>query len=456
MLDETTSRAVVETSRRQPEVVVVTGASAGVGRAAVRRFARERTHVGLIARGLDGLEGSRREVETAGGRALVLPADVSDADAVERATARVEEVFGPIDVWVNNATPTVFSPIKDLTSDEFRRMTEVTYIGYVNGTLSALRRMLARDRGVIVQVGSALAYRSIPLQSAYCASKHAISGFTESLRTELRYDKSNVHVTEVHLPALNTPQFSWNKSRLPRHPQPVPPIYQPEVAAEAVYFAAHARRREVVVGMSTVVAIYGDRIAPGLCDRYRPRRVTTRSRRTSPYRPPARTTSGSRFRATGARTGASMIALARSVCSSGPPCIGAGSCSPVPRPDWPSPGRTARTGSVAMDEGNGARRQGATAASAAAPSSAMRVSRQRGRALSLRAAERREPDHDCPQECYRASRAPARGPRTQGAPAHAVMRVARGALPWWATSRSRTRSRSGTRRAAKTDRAGGE
>jgi short-subunit dehydrogenase len=252
----------------RPEVVVVTGASAGVGRAVVRRFAREGAHVGLLARGRDGLEAARREVEEAGGRALVLPTDVADAGAVEAAAARVEEGLGPIDVWVNNATTTVFSPINEMEPDEFKRVVEVTFMGYVYGTLAALKRMLPRDRGTIVQVGSALAYRSIPLQSAYCASKHAISGFTESLRTELLHDGSNVHVTEVHLPAVNTPQFSWNKTRLPRHPQPVPPIYQPEVAAEAVHFAAHHRRRELIVGWPTVLAIYGDRVAPGLGDRY--------------------------------------------------------------------------------------------------------------------------------------------------------------------------------------------
>lgn len=252
----------------QPEVVVVTGASAGVGRAVVRRFAREGAWIALLARGHDGLEAARREVEEAGGRALVLPTDVADAAAVEAAAARVEEDLGPIDVWVNNATTTVFSPIKEMEADEFKRVVEVTFLGYVHGTLAALKRMLPRDRGTIVQVGSALAYRSIPLQSAYCASKHAILGFTESLRTELLHDRSNVHVTEVHLPAVNTPQFSWNKTRLPRHPQPVPPIYQPEVAAEAVYFAAHNRRRELIVGWPTVMAIYGDRLAPGLGDLY--------------------------------------------------------------------------------------------------------------------------------------------------------------------------------------------
>jgi len=252
----------------RPEVVVVTGASAGVGRAVVRRFAREGAHIGLLARGLDGLEGARRDVETLGGKALVCQADVADAAAVEGAAARVEAEFGPIDVWINNATTSVFSPIKEMQPEEFKRVTEVTYLGVVYGTQAALKRMLSRDRGMILQVGSALAYRAIPLQSAYCAAKHAIQGFTESLRCELINDGSNVHVTIVNLPAVNTPQFGWNKTRLPNHPQPVPPIYQPEVAAEAIYFAAHARRREMSVGMPTVVAIYGNKIAPGLGDYY--------------------------------------------------------------------------------------------------------------------------------------------------------------------------------------------
>lgn len=251
----------------KPEVVVVTGASAGVGRATVRRFAREGARIGMIARGLDRLEAARREVEELGGSGLILQADVSDATAVERAAARTEDEFGPIDVWVNNATVTVFSRVKDMLPEEYRRVTEVSYLGCVNGTLAALRRMLPRDRGAIVQVGSALAFRAIPLQSAYCAAKHAIQGFTESLRTELMHDKSNVYVTIVHLPALNTPQFSWNKVKLARQPQPVPPIYQPEVAAEAIYYMAHHRRREMVVGYPTVEAIYGDRIAPWLLDR---------------------------------------------------------------------------------------------------------------------------------------------------------------------------------------------
>ena len=205
------------------EVVVITGASAGVGRATVREFAKHGAWIGLIARGHDGLEGARREVEAAGGKALVLPTDVADAGQVEKAAARVEAKLGPIDIWVNDAMASVFSPIKDMTAEEFKRVTEVTYLGYVYGTLSALQRMLPRDRGTIVQVGSALAYRSIPLQAAYCAAKHAVLGFHASLRTELLHDKSRVRVTMVQMPALNTPQFGWVKSKLPRKAQPVPP-----------------------------------------------------------------------------------------------------------------------------------------------------------------------------------------------------------------------------------------
>jgi NAD(P)-dependent dehydrogenase (short-subunit alcohol dehydrogenase family) len=255
-------------SNGRPQVVVITGASAGVGRATVREFAKRRALIGLVARGEEGLEGARREVEQAGGKAIALPTDVADADAVERAAAAVEAQFGPIDVWVNDAMVSVFSPFKEITPDEYRRVTEVSYLGFVYGTMAALKRMLPRDRGTIVQVGSALAYRGIPLQSAYCGAKHAIQGFTESVRCELLHDKSNVWLTMVQMPALNTPQFGWVKSRLPRDPQPVPPIYAPEVAAEAIYFAAHARRREVYVGISTVVAIEGNKLAPGIGDKY--------------------------------------------------------------------------------------------------------------------------------------------------------------------------------------------
>src|SRR6266478_291169 len=248
---------------RASEVVVITGASAGVGRATAQRFAKKGARIGLLARGIDGLEGARRDVEKLGGKALVIPVDVADADQVEAAAARIEAELGEIDIWINNAMTSVFSPIKEMTPEEFRRVTEVTYLGYVYGTLAALKRMLSRDRGVIVQVGSALAYRGIPLQAAYCAAKHAIQGFCDSLRCELLHDKSNVRLTMVQLPALNTPQFGWVKSRLPRRTQPVPPIFQPEVAAEAIYFAAHHPRREFYVGMPSVKAIVANKIAPG-------------------------------------------------------------------------------------------------------------------------------------------------------------------------------------------------
>jgi len=254
--------------RDKPEVVVVTGASAGLGRAIVRAFAGEGAYIGLLARGRDGLEGARREVEALGAKALVIPVDVADAEAVEQAAETIEQEFGPIDVWINNAMVSVFSPVKMITPAEYKRVTEVTYLGVVYGTLAALKRMLPRDHGVIIQVGSALAYRGIPLQSAYCAAKHAIQGFHDSLRSELIHDKSKVRVTMVQLPAMNTPQFSWVKSRLPRKPQPVPPIYEPEIGAAAVLFAAHHDRREMYVGYPTVQAIVGDKIAPGFADWY--------------------------------------------------------------------------------------------------------------------------------------------------------------------------------------------
>ncbi len=254
--------------RKSARTIVITGASAGVGRAAARAFAREGARIGLIARGRDGLEGARRDVAQLGGEALVLSADVADATAVEQAAAAVEQQFGAIDVWINNAMTSVFSPIKEMSAEEFKRVTEVTYLGYVYGTLAALKRMLPRNRGVIIQVGSALAYRGIPLQAAYCASKHAIQGFCDSLRCELIHDKSNVRVTMIQMPAMNTPQFGWVKSRLPRKAQPVPPIFQPEVAAEAIVYASHHARREIYVGMPTVEAIVGDKMIPGLLDHY--------------------------------------------------------------------------------------------------------------------------------------------------------------------------------------------
>ena len=248
--------------------VVITGASAGVWRATARKFARSGARVALLARGRDGLEAARKEVEEFGGKALVILVDVANADQVEAAAVQIEAELGKIDIWINNAMVSVFSPIKEMMPEEFRRVTEVTFLGCVYGTLAALKRMLPRDRGTIVQVGSALAHRSIPLQSAYCAAKHAMQGFTESLRCELIHDKSEVRVTMVQLPALNTPQFGWVKSRLPRKAQPVPPIFQPEVAAEAIYFAAHHPRREFYVGWSSATAIIANKIAPGLLDHF--------------------------------------------------------------------------------------------------------------------------------------------------------------------------------------------
>ena len=249
-------------------VVVITGASAGVGRATARAFGREGASIGLIARGVDALAVAQREIESAGGRALVLPLDVADWEAMDRAATAVEEQFGSIDVWINNAMASVFSPFMEMTPEEFKRVTEVTYLGYVHGTLAALHRMKPRNRGVIIQVGSALAYRGIPLQSAYCGAKHAIEGFTESVRCELMHEGSQIRLTLVNLPAMNTPQFSWVKSRLPRKPQPVPPIYQPEIAARAILWAAKHARRELNVGMPTSVVVAGNKLAPGLGDWY--------------------------------------------------------------------------------------------------------------------------------------------------------------------------------------------
>ena len=249
-------------------VVVVTGGSAGVGRATVRAFADNGDDVAILARGGDGLDAAAKEVEAEGRRGCAVDVDVADAGAVEAAAAEVEDALGPIDVWVNCAMTSVFAPFKDVYPDEIRRVTEVDYLGFAYGTKAALNRMLPRDRGVIVQVGSALAYRGIPLQSAYCGAKHAIKGFTESLRCELLHDKSNVRVTMVQLPALNTPQFDWVLSRLPRTPQPVPPIYQPEVAARAVLWASEHDRGEVYVGGSTLGTIVANKLVPRLLDRY--------------------------------------------------------------------------------------------------------------------------------------------------------------------------------------------
>ena len=248
--------------------VVVTGGSAGVGRATARAFAREGLDVAVIARGEQRLAATKEELEALGVKCVAVSADVAEADAVEAAADEVEQKLGPIDVWVNNAMATVFAPMSDVTPEEFRRATEVTYLGSVWGTQAALRRMRPRDRGVIVQVGSALAYRGIPLQAPYCGSKHALQGFLESLRCELLHDGSQVRLTMVQLPAVNTPQFTWARGKLPRTPQPVPPIFQPEVAADAIVWAAHNPQREVMVGGPTVKAIIGNAIAPSFADRY--------------------------------------------------------------------------------------------------------------------------------------------------------------------------------------------
>ncbi len=251
------------------QTIVITGASAGIARATARRYGRRGANVGLIARGQAGLDGAVRDVEEAGGKALAISADVADYEQVEDAARQVEEFFGPIDVWINVAFSSVFAPFSEVSAAEFRRVTEVSYLGFVYGTMVALNRMKARDRGTIVQVGSALGDRSIPLQSAYCGAKHAINGFTSSLRCELLHEHSGVNVTVVQMPAVNTPQFSWVRSKLPNHPQPVPPIYQPEVAARGVVFAAdHPRRKQYWVGASTAATILANRIGPALLDRY--------------------------------------------------------------------------------------------------------------------------------------------------------------------------------------------
>lgn len=255
-------------------VVVVTGASAGLGRAIAHAFAREGARVGLLARNPEALDACKRECEELGGEALAVPTDVSIAVEVEAAASRVEEAFGAIDVWVNDAMVSVFSPVKEMEPEDFKRVTDVLYLGFVYGTLAALRRMQARDggrgKGTIIQIGSALSYRSIPLQSAYCACKHAINGFTDSLRCELYHDRSNVKITAVHMPAMNTTQFDWVKNRLPNNPQPVPPIFEPEVATKVVVAAGMAKspRREYWVGSPTVMAIVGQRFVPGLLDKY--------------------------------------------------------------------------------------------------------------------------------------------------------------------------------------------
>jgi len=250
------------------EVVVITGATSGVGRATVRRFAKDGADIALIGRNREGLEAARAEVEEGGGRALVLPLDIADADAVESAAMAVEEALGPIDIWINNAMTTVFAWFEDVSAEEFKRATDVTYHGMVWGTKAALKRMTPRDRGTIVEVGSAMAYQGIPLQAPYCGAKHAEKGFVESLRCELRAKGSKVHVTMVQLPGLNTPQFEHGRVKDLRKPQPVAPVYQPEVAADAIHYAAHRRRREVWAGIPTVYTIIGSRLAPWLAEWY--------------------------------------------------------------------------------------------------------------------------------------------------------------------------------------------
>ena len=256
-----------------PRTVVVTGASAGVGRATALRFAADGDRIGLIARDRTRLEQAAAEVVKRGGRALACPTDVTEPAALEKAADEIEAAFGPIDIWVNCAMATVFAPFLDISPKEYRRATDVTYLGFVYGTMTALRRMKQRDHGVIVQVGSALAYRSIPLQSAYCGAKHAIVGFTDSIRSELLHDGSRVKLTVVHLPAVNTPQFDWARNKMARRPQPLPPIYQPEVAAEAIHYVALRPQRELWLGWSAVKAIVGQKIAPGLLDRIMARRA---------------------------------------------------------------------------------------------------------------------------------------------------------------------------------------
>ncbi|ABC82430.1 SDR family oxidoreductase [Anaeromyxobacter dehalogenans] len=250
------------------KVAVVTGASAGVGRAVARELGRARMRVALVARNGEALENAAREIRAAGGEAIAVVADVSDAAAVEAAADAVARAWGGIDVWVNDAMVSVFAPVMETTAEEYRRVTEVTYLGYVHGTRAALRHMLPHDRGHVVQVGSALCYRSIPLQSAYCAAKAAVRGFTDALRCELAHDRSRVRLSMVHLPAVNTPQFELVRTRLPGHPKPVPPIYQPEVIARAVLAVLRRPRRELWVTWSTTRAILGQRTIPGLLDRY--------------------------------------------------------------------------------------------------------------------------------------------------------------------------------------------
>jgi NAD(P)-dependent dehydrogenase (short-subunit alcohol dehydrogenase family) len=253
---------------KDPPVVVVTGATAGVGRAVVQRFARDGARIGLIARGMERLEATKREVEELGGEALICPCDVADAEAVDQAASAVEAHFGPIDIWINVAFAGMMAPFVDISMDEFKRVTEVTYLGQIHGIHAALKRMIPRDRGAIVITGSALAYRGIPLQSPYCGSKHALQGFQDSLRCELLHMKSNVHVTMVQLPGVNTPEFDWMRTTMPMTLKPASPPYQPEVAADAIHFAAYSKRKEVIFGWWALVAVWADKLGSPLVDRY--------------------------------------------------------------------------------------------------------------------------------------------------------------------------------------------
>jgi NADP-dependent 3-hydroxy acid dehydrogenase YdfG len=246
----------------QKDIVVITGASAGLGRAIANEFAKYGARVALIARGKERLQDAKKQIESIGGEALTFSADVADAKALDRIASEVEDTWGPIDVWVNNAMVGVLSPVKEMKAEEYKRLTEVTYLGQIYGTQAALKHMLPRDKGTIVFVGSALAYRGIPLQSAYCGAKHAIMGFYDSLRTELLHDNSNVKVTTVQMPAMNTPQFDWMRNKLPNKPRPMGTIYQPETAARMVYYAAYHPEREYKVGFSTIQAIIGNKLFP--------------------------------------------------------------------------------------------------------------------------------------------------------------------------------------------------
>jgi NAD(P)-dependent dehydrogenase (short-subunit alcohol dehydrogenase family) len=257
----------IKMDKLKDKVVVVTGGSAGLGRAIAVGFAKKHAKIAVLARGRQRLDDTVKEIKSLGGKATAICCDVSDAQAVEAAAESIEQHMGPIDIWVNNAMTAVFAPFKDTQPDEFKRVTEVTYLGFVYGTMSALKRMLPRDRGIVIQVGSALSERSIPLQSAYCGAKHAIRGFTDSIRAELVHDQSNVRITMVQMPAMNTPQFGWVKSRLKNKAQPVPPIFQPEVGAEAVVWASTRNRREVYVGLPTIEAMWGNKFIPGYLDR---------------------------------------------------------------------------------------------------------------------------------------------------------------------------------------------